>query len=153
MPAVGRSTMTGSEGAPASDLALLISRVLLGAIFLWSGYGKLTALSGFTAGMEAAGVPMASVTAPLGAAVEFLGGLAIILGAWTRLAALGVIAFTIVATLIAHRFWAVAPEQAQMQTIQFMKNLAIVGGLFALVSAGGGGYGVDGFRQRRRETW
>lgn len=153
MSAFGRSTVTRPEGALAPDAGLLIARLLLGAIFLWSGYGKLTALSGFTAGMEAAGVPMAGVTAPLGAAVEFLGGLAIILGAWTRLAALGVIAFTIVATLIAHRFWAVAPEQAQMQTIQFMKNLAIVGGLFALVSAGGGRYGVDGFRQRGRETW
>lgn len=153
MPADGRSTMTRSEGALAPDAVLLIARLLLGAIFLWSGFGKLTALSGFTAGMEAAGVPMASVMAPLGAAVEFLGGLAIMLGAWTRLAALAVIVFTIVATLIAHRFWAVAPEQAQMQTVQFMKNLAIVGGLFGLVSAGGGGYGVDGFRQRGRETW
>ncbi|NYZ11679.1 DoxX family protein [Azospirillum sp. RWY-5-1] len=145
--------MTGSEGALAPDAVLLISRLLLGAIFLWSGFGKLTALSGFTAGMEAAGVPMAGVMAPLGAAAEFLGGLALILGAWTRLAALALVVFTVVATLIAHRFWAVAPEQAQMQTIQFMKNLAIVGGLFALVSAGGGRYGVDGFRQGRRESW
>lgn len=153
MAADGRSFTTSSDGALAPDGLLLVARVALGAIFLWSGYGKLAGLSGFVTGMEGAGVPMAGLLAPLGAAVEFLGGLALLLGAWTRLAALALIVFTIVATLVAHRFWDVAPEQERMQTIQFMKNMAIVGGLFGLVSAGGGGYGVDGFRQRNRGTW
>jgi putative oxidoreductase len=49
-------------------------------------------------------VPLASVLAPLGAVVEFFGGLALMLGAWTRPAAILVAGFTITATLIAHRF-------------------------------------------------
>ena len=88
--------------------------------------------------------------APIGAVIEFFGGLALVLGAWTRPAAILVAGFTIAATLIAHRFWDVPTEQQAMQTIQFMKNLAIVGGLLGVVAAGAGRFSVDGFRQRSR---
>lgn len=39
------------------------------------------------------------------------------------------IVFTILATFFFHNFWAVPPEQFQMQLIQFLKNVAIIGGL------------------------
>lgn len=129
---------------------LLLARILLGAIFAQSGFGKLTDLGGFSAGLEGMGLPLASVLAVIGACIECFGGLAIILGAWTRLAAILVIGFTAAATLLAHRFWAVPPEQQVMQTIQFMKNLAIIGGLLALVASGGGRFGIDGLRGRNR---
>jgi putative oxidoreductase len=99
--------------------------------------------------MEAQGVPFASITAPLGAAVEFLGGLAVILGAWTTLSAILVAGFTVVATLIAHRFWEFPVEQQKMQNLQFMKNLTIIGGLLALACAGGGRLSVDNALRRR----
>lgn len=133
----------------ARDGVLLVARVLLGAIFVQSGFGKLAGLAAFTAGMQAQGVPMASITAPLGAMIECFGGLAIVLGAWTWLAASLVAAFTVVATLIAHRFWAAPAEQQMMQHIQFMKNLSIIGGLLALATAGAGRFSVDGLLRRR----
>ncbi|HEY0834692.1 MAG TPA: DoxX family protein [Azospirillum sp.] len=131
------------------DLLLLLARVLIGAIFVESGFGKLTDLAGFTAGLEGMGVPMPMVLGGIGAVVEFFGGLAIVLGAWTWLAAILVAGFTVVATLLAHRFWDVPAEQQRMQFIQFMKNLAIIGGLLALAAAGAGRYSVDGARRRR----
>ncbi|HYD63961.1 DoxX family protein [Azospirillum sp.] len=131
------------------DLLLLLARVLLGAIFVESGFGKLTNLAGFAAGLEGMGVPMPMVAGAVGAAVEFFGGLAIVLGAWTALAAILVAGFTVAATLLAHRFWDVPAEQQRMQHIQFMKNLAIIGGLLALVAAGAGRWSVDGVRRRR----
>jgi putative oxidoreductase len=134
------------------DGLLLIGRVAIGTIFVMSGFGKLMNLSGFTAGMEAAGVPAAAFTAPLGAAIEFFGGLAIILGAWTWLAALLVAAFTVVATAIAHRYWAMPAEQMAAQQTQFMKNLAITGGLLAFAAAGPGRISIDGFRWRRENS-
>ncbi|WP_042446615.1 DoxX family protein [Azospirillum sp. B510] len=142
----------GADAGMASagrDALLLAARVLLGAIFVQSGFGKLLALSGFIAGMESQGVPMATIVAPIGALVEAVGGLAIVLGAWTRLAALLVAAFTVVATLIAHRYWDAAPDAMKMQQIQFMKNLAIIGGFLSLVASGGGRFGLDGWRARR----
>jgi putative oxidoreductase len=149
-PTSGPTSWVDRAAVEGQDTLLLLGRVALAAIFVQSGFGKLTDLAGFTAGLEGRGVPLASVLAPLGAVVEFFGGLALMLGAWTRPAAILVAGFTITATLIAHRFWDVPAEQQAMQTIQFMKNLAIVGGLLAVVAAGAGRFSVDGFRRRSR---
>jgi putative oxidoreductase len=149
-PTPGSTSWVDRAALHGQDTLLLLARLALAAIFIQSGFGKLTDLAGFTAGLEGRGVPLVAVLAPLGAVVEFFGGLALVLGAWTRVAAILVAGFTIAATLIAHRFWDVPAEQQVMQTIQFMKNLAIVGGLLAVLAAGGGRYGVDGLRQRSR---
>lgn len=144
----GFATAAGSAAA-GQDALLLAARVLLGAIFVQSGFGKLMALGGFIAGLESQGVPMAAVMGTIGALVEAFGGLAVVLGAWTRLAALLVAAFTVAATLIAHRYWDAAPEAMKTQQTQFMKNLAIIGGFLALAAAGGGRFSIDGWRARR----
>ncbi len=142
----------GAERAATGgqDLLLLAARLLLGAIFVESGFGKLMNLAGFAGSLEGQGLPMPMLLAALGAAVECFGGLAVVLGAWTRLAAAALIAFTIMATLIAHRYWAYPPEAQGMQRIQFMKNLAIIGGFLALIASGAGRFSVDGLLNRRR---
>ena len=136
--------------AKSEDVLLLLARIALGAIFVQSGFGKLTDLAGFTGGLESMGVPLASVLGVVGPLVEFFGGLALVLGAWTWLAAVLIAGFTVVATLIAHRFWDYPADQQAMQSAQFMKNLAIIGGLLAVVVAGAGRFSVDGFRRRSR---
>jgi putative oxidoreductase len=125
------------------NLGLLIARVMVAAIFVWSGFGKLSSLSHFTAGMVERGLPFAQLLAPVGAVVEFAAGLALILGAWTRIAALALAVFTVMATMIAHRFWDAPVTEQPMQAIQFMKNVAIIGGLAALIAVGGGGFSFD----------
>ena len=133
----------------SQDLLLLVARILIGAIFVQSGFGKLMNLGGFAGNLGSQGLPAPMLLATLGACVEFFGGLAVVLGAWTRLAAAAVIVFTVMATLIAHRYWAVPPEAAGMQRIQFMKNVAIIGGYFGLIASGAGRFSVDGWRLRR----
>lgn len=130
------------------DGALLAARLLLGSIFVQSGFGKLTNLGGFAAGLEGMGVPLPYVAGTVGALIEFFAGVALVLGAWTWLAALLLILFTAAATAIAHRFWEYPPEQQMIQSIMFMKNLAIIGGFLAVLAAGPGRYGVDGWRGR-----
>jgi putative oxidoreductase len=132
----------------AQDPLLLIARVLLGAIFVWSGFGKLTNLGGFIGYLASQGAPAPSVLGVIGPFVEFLGGLAIVLGAWIRGAAIVMAGFTVFAALIAHRYWAAPEAQRMMQQIHFMKNLAIIGGFVALFVAGPGGFSVDGLRWR-----
>jgi putative oxidoreductase len=132
------------------DPLLLLARVLLGAIFVQSGFGKLTNLGGFIGNLANQGVPAPSVFGTIGACVEFFGGLAIVLGAWTRVAAVLMVGFTAAATLIAHRYWAAPDAQRTAQHIQFMKNLAIIGGFVGLIAAGAGRFSVDGFRRRDR---
>lgn len=126
-----------------SDPLMLLGRILLGGIFVVSGYGKLMGLAAFAASLEKHGVPFASILAPVGASVEFFGGLVIVLGIDVRYVALLMVAFVIVATLISHRFWEVQGAARAAQTINFSKNVAIIGGFVLLYAAGGGRFAVE----------
>lgn len=127
----------------SSDLALLVARITLAALFIPGGLRKLMDLGSFSASLQKQGVPFADILAPIGAGAEFLGGIAVLIGFQTGLAALLLIVFTIIATLIAHRFWEFEGTARQMQQTQFFKNLAIIGGFFALWASGPGRYALD----------
>ncbi len=140
----GRSATAASTAALAADDWLrLFGRILLGGIFVVSGQAKLFGLAAFAASLERRGVPFASTLAVIGACVEFFGGLAVVLGLETRYAAALMIAFVIVATLISHRFWALAGADRAAQATHFSKNVAICGGFILLLAAGGGRLAVE----------
>jgi len=129
--------------APIHRFAPLAGRILLSAIFLMSAFGKVTDFSGTMAYMSAKGmfaVPFFLVMAIL---FEVCGGLSVLLGFKARWGALALIVFLIPVTLIFHNFWAVDPDQARMQTINFMKNLAIMGGLLQILAHGSGALSLD----------
>jgi len=137
--------------AAANDLALLVGRVAIAALFLPSGFSKLTHLQAFVYNVDGRGVPLPEVLAPLGAMVEFLGGLALLLGVQVRVGSVLLLVFTVLATLIAHRFWEYAPGAArQMQQSSFFKNVAIVGGFVFLAAHGGGRYCLERLWRRDR---
>jgi putative oxidoreductase len=130
---------------------LLVGRLCIGVLFVPGGWGKITHIAGFSQMLASRGVPAPGVLGYLGAAVEFLGGLAVALGVKTRAAALLMVAFTIVATLISHRFWEFSDAAARTaQQVNFFKNVAIIGGLLFLASRGAGPYSVDRALDRRR---
>lgn len=141
-------------GTPLSDVedrqvhtaersgTLLVGRVLLGLIFAFSGFHKLTSLDETAAQISAHGLPGAmAVVAGL---AELLGGAALIMGFLSRVAAIGLIVFMIPTTLMFHNFWAYTGNDMQVQMINFMKNLAIIGGLALMVGSGAGRYSIDG---------
>ncbi|MCB1492012.1 MAG: DoxX family protein [Rhodobiaceae bacterium] len=117
--------------------ALLAGRILLSIIFVLSGFTKITGYAGTQQYMEMFGVPGALL--PLVIATEFGLGLALVVGFKTRLAAIGLAGFTIIAGFIFHSNFA-----DQMQMIMFLKNLAITGGLLALATSGAGAWSLDG---------
>lgn len=141
---------TFSLGPAAADSLLLAARILIGYIFLIGGWGKLMGLAGFASYLDKHGVPASYTFAVLGAAAELVGGLALVLGVATRYVVLLMIAFTLVATGIAHRFWEFEDAARRTQTIAFNKNMAIIGGLLALLVAGPGRLSGDGLLARRR---
>jgi putative oxidoreductase len=156
---VERSTPTSPSGAPstldrllagaAGDAIWLLARCLIGGIFVQSGLGKLMALDAFAASLAKSGVPMADVMAVIGAATEFCGGIAIVIGLQTRIAALLMFAFTIAATLISHRYWELTDVAARrQQSVQFAKNLAIIGAFLLLLVQGGRRFSLDGWWRR-----
>ena len=132
-----------------NDLLLLLGRIAIAAVFIPSGFSKLSNLDGFIASMDGRGVPFAWLLAPLGALIEFLAGIAVVVGVNVRVASLLMILFTVAATLIAHRFWEFQGAARQTQQGQFFKNLAIAGGFVFLMVNGGGRYCIDRLWQRR----
>jgi len=118
------------------NLTLLAARVLLALIFVAAGASKITGYAGTQAYMQSMGV--AGALLPLVIALELGGGLAVMLGLWTRPLAWLLAGFTLVAAALFHHNFA-----DQVQMLMFMKNLAIAGGLMALAAAGSGSYGLD----------
>ena len=125
------------------DVAALVGRVLLALLFVVTGYGKITGYDGTAGFMASAGVPMIGVLLPLSLVVELGGALALIIGWKTRWAALALAAFSVVATLTFHNFWAMKPEAVMMNTLLFYKNVAIIGGLLMVWAFGPGRISVD----------
>jgi putative oxidoreductase len=135
--------------APGGGVIWLIGRVVLGGLFMMSGIQKLSGIDQFAASLAKNGIPVeiAPMLAWLGAAVETIGGLCIVLGLATSWASLVLIAFTIVAAFIAHRFWQAPPEARMIQTAHFEKNMMIAGAFCLLYVAGGGPYSIDRWRR------
>jgi putative oxidoreductase len=125
---------------------VVIARVLLAAMFILAGFSKFGNLQGTAGYIASGGLPMASVLAFLVASLEVVGGLALAIGFQARIAAAALAGFTLLATFLFHNFWAMPAEQAFVQQLMFMKNLAVVGGLLMVFSFGAGPASVDSRR-------
>jgi putative oxidoreductase len=129
-----------------NDTVLLMARLAVAALFLPAGIGKVFNLAGFTAMLAGKGVPYPDLLAVLGVAAEILGPIALILGVAPRLTALLLVGFTLIASLISHSFWTFADAaQAAQQQTQFLKNLAIIGGLLFYFVSGPGAFSLPRF--------
>jgi putative oxidoreductase len=115
---------------------------------LWSGLGKIGGFGGFAGGLGDQGLPVPTVAAVVAIVLEAGGAALVILGLLTRPAAAARAQFTIAATQIAHDFWTIAGAERQMQQIQFMKNLGLLGGFLVLIAAGPGRFSIDAWRSR-----
>ena len=119
---------------PNTDAVLaLIARVLMAYIFLVAGWGKITAYSASVGYMESMGV--AGALLPLTILVEFGGGLALLFGFQARFAAFGLGLFSMITAFIFH--------DGTQDSINFMKNFAMAGGLFFLMLHGAGKMSLD----------
>jgi putative oxidoreductase len=127
----GTSTMSSSK-----DLSLLVARVLLAALFIMAGLGKLSGVDGFAGYMASGGVP-AFLAWPV-ILFEILGGLALLAGVQTRVVALALAAFCVVSGVLYH-----FDPADQMQMTSFLKNVALSGGYLALAVTGAGRFSVD----------
>jgi putative oxidoreductase len=122
-----------------NNAIVLLARLFLAHIFLLAGFGKITGYAGTQGYMESMGVPGALL--PLVIVLEIGGGLALIVGLFTRWAALALALFCVAAAVIFHRNFA-----EQMQMIQFMKNFAMAGGFLLLYVQGPGAFSIDARR-------
>ena len=125
------------------NVASLVGRAALAALFILSGIGKITHPDETASFMAGAGLPEISALAILVGMFEVAAGSALAVGYRVRAAATLLGAFTLVATVLFHAFWSAAGEMQVMQQLLFMKNVGVFGGLLVVAAVGAGEWGFD----------
>src|SRR5260370_12980265 len=116
-----------------------LSRASTAVIVIASGFGKVAGFHETVAMAGAAGLPLPAIAIAIAVLIEIGAGLALLAGWRVRWASLALIVFLIPATLLFHAAHMGDPVQGRMQTIEVLKNLAMLGGLlkFYVDSSGG----------------
>jgi putative oxidoreductase len=122
----------------ALRFAPLLGRILIAILFVPAGFQKLTGFQGSVGYAESAGLPVPALAIAAAIAIELGGGLLLLVGYKARWAAAAMALFSVVAAIFFHNDFA-----DQMQQINFMKNLAIAGGLLQIVYFGAGPLSMD----------
>jgi putative oxidoreductase len=124
-----------------------LGRVLLAALFLLSGLGKLGAADATIAYITSAGLPFPSATYLLTLLAEIGGGLSLLIGFKARAAAAILALFSIAAAVLFH-----GNVADQNQMVHFIKNFAIAGGLLQMAAVGAGRFSLDAHRADRKAS-
>lgn len=124
----------------------LVGRVLLALLFVPAGISKISGFAGTVGYIGSVGLPAPTLAAIIAIVLEVGGGLAILFGFGTRLAALALAVFTLVASFFFHAYWGAPADQAFVQQLMFFKNIAVVGGLLMLAANGAGSWSIDNRR-------
>ena len=121
----------------------LIGRILIVALFLPAGFeGTL----GYFASL---GIPAPTFALVATIAIEIVGGIALLVGFQTRLVAIIMALFTLAAAVTGPAFWAAPADAAFIAQLLFFKNIAVMGGLLVLASAGAGSFSIDGRKEAK----
>lgn len=135
------------------SFTILIARLALSVLFLWSGVMKLLGYGAFVAYLQAKGVPFVQIAAPVATAIEVLGGIMLIVGLLIRPLGLVMAVYTIATAILGHDFWNVADAALQHDmVIHFWKNVGIAGGFLLLCVTGAGAASIDAARAPRRPS-
>lgn len=129
------------------NIAPLVGRVMIAAIFILAGFEKLQHWNASALSMAQHGMSMIGPSLALAIMVEIGAGIALIIGFRTRLMALTLFMFTLVVSFVMHDFWTIGDaDLARVEMQLFAKNMAIAGGLLMLVGLGAGGWSYDSVR-------
>jgi putative oxidoreductase len=126
-----------------------LGRLLLSVIFILAGINKLTNWHATAKSMGDHSMPAVQLLLPLAVLCELGGGILVLVGWRARVGALALIVLLLNATLIFHNFWQYTGKEQQDQMMNFMKNMAILGGLFIVLTFGAGPVSIDAVLKRR----
>lgn len=125
------------------NLMLLLSRLLLAALFVPAGIQTLGDISGTAGYFGGLGLPLPQLAAWGVGLFELIAGLVVLIGFQTRGAAILLAAFCLVAGYVGHYGQGGDPTLAFLHTQMLMKDIAIAGGFLALAVTGAGTYSID----------
>ena len=134
-----------TAASPLGDACLLIGRIALMVLFVMSGISKFADIAGTAAYIASKGLPAPTALAVLSGLTEVLGSLLIVIGWQTRIVALGLLVYTLIAAYFFHDFWHLPQGAERLDAmIHALKNLSIAGAFLMLAGSGAGRYSVDG---------
>ena len=114
------------------DYLFLLSRILFGGYFILNGIGHLKDLNGTAGYAGSKGVLSPKLAVVMTGILLLIGGVGIILGIYVTWAVAALIVFLVPVTFKMHAYWKVTDPSAKMsEHIQFMKNVALIGGTLA----------------------
>ena len=118
----------------ADELLLVIGRVLLGGIFVVAGLRHLFKVGGVSQGLSQRGVPAPRLVLLPGTAFQIAAGLLLTFGILVPIAALGLVIFTIVASVMLLNFWSVEGMAREGALNGWLSNLGVIGGLLIVAA-------------------
>lgn len=125
------------------SLLILIGRVLLGGFFLWKAAEKVLHWHETNEALRRKKIPYVSYILPVSMVFLVLGGLSVVLGVYARFGALLLLIYMVAHIYKLHAFWSLnAGTERTLEKLMFMKDLAIVGGLFFVLAIGSGAFSV-----------
>ena len=130
----------------AAGPIVLLGRFLFVLIFVMSGPRHF--MSQTIAYVASQGVPLASITVPISGILALAGGLSVVVGYRAKIGAWLLVVFLAAVTPLMHKFWGVTdPMMYQMQFINFMKNVSMLGGALLITQLGAGPWSLDARRR------
>ena len=133
----------------ATRILVPIGRVLFAFIFVLAAPRHFTSQAAQYAASQ--GVPLAAIAVPLSGVIALAGGLSVMLGYRARVGAWLLVLFLVPVTFAMHAFWSVTdPMARQMQMVNFLKNLSMLGGALLLAHFGAGPVSLDALRLREK---
>lgn len=127
---------------------LLVIRILIGAMFVLAGIAKITFSEPFIAMMQGANMVFIMPLFLAATVVEISAGLALLVGFRTKWAAIALVAFTAVVSVVIHDFWNMEGAEAQSQIFYFLKNVVIITLLFLVIKFGSGRFAFENRKKR-----
>jgi putative oxidoreductase len=134
---------TTTTPSATQDLLALIGRVLLAALFIPAGFGKITGFAGTVGYIASVGLPLPQLGAVIAIIVELGFGILLLVGFKTRLSAFIIALFAVAAAVFFHNYWGMPADKVMINKVMFYKNLGIAGGLLAIAAFGAGRFSID----------
>jgi putative oxidoreductase len=135
--ASGASEAQGSA-VSAETLALVVGRLLLGVFFALGGFHHFSALDPISQAIARRGVPAPKLVLIVGSVFQIVAGLLLAAGVYVQAAALGLVAFTLIASIMLVNFWDLEGAAREAAVTNWKSNLAIIGGLLIAAGTAGG---------------
>ena len=111
-------------------VVLIVGRLLLGGFYVYGGAIHFFEIPKLVERMSARGVPLPFLTLMVGSVFQAAVGISFIVGFHTSCAAYGLIAFTIIASLMFLNFWDMQDPARTVARNNLISNVALIGGLF-----------------------